>query len=88
MPDHLTTEELEEYALGRVCEPELTRTEEHLSWCLECTDRAEAVERFMASIIDNCLVRTCRAVQLPIHYPSGKCCLGRRWERLALSCEL
>ena len=46
MSNHLTTEELEQYALGRIAEPELTRVEEHLHWCLHCIDRSEAVEKF------------------------------------------
>jgi hypothetical protein len=45
--DHLSTEQLEEYAMGCVREPELTRVEEHLLWCLEWVDRAEAVDRFI-----------------------------------------
>jgi hypothetical protein len=46
MSNHLTTEELEQYALGRIAEPELTRVEEHPHWCLHCIDRSEAVEKF------------------------------------------
>ena len=50
MTTHLTTKVLEEYLLGRVVEPELTGVEEHLLWCQECIDRAEALERFIARL--------------------------------------
>jgi anti-sigma factor RsiW len=52
MTTHLTTEVLEEYLLGRVVEPELTRVEEHLLKCQKCIDRAESLERFIARLGD------------------------------------
>ena len=46
--EHLTTDELEAYYLGKVVsEIDLARIEEHLLWCHQCLDRIEAVERFI-----------------------------------------
>ena len=46
--EHLTTDEMEEYYLGRiVAESDLARIEEHLLWCHHCLERVEAVERFI-----------------------------------------
>ena len=50
MPDHLTTEELEQYTLGQMVGYDLARVKEHLEWCLECADLAMAVERFIARV--------------------------------------
>jgi hypothetical protein len=46
-PDHIPTEDLERHYLGRSTQVEAGSIETHLSRCLECVDRFEAVKRFM-----------------------------------------
>jgi hypothetical protein len=45
---HISEHDLERYQLDIMEEPELATIEEHLLWCQECLDRAEAIERFTA----------------------------------------
>ena len=47
---HLSTDELEEFHFGRIQGPELRCISEHLEWCLECSERMEAVEHFIMLI--------------------------------------
>jgi hypothetical protein len=48
LAEHISTDEMELYHLGKIAEgPDLERIEEHLLWCQECLDRVEAVEHFI-----------------------------------------
>ena len=47
---HFSDDELEQYCLGRLSDPVLTRVEEHLLWCHECIDRATASDRYIAAL--------------------------------------
>jgi len=44
---HASENALEEYALGRLLEPELASLEEHLLLCDECRERLRAVDEFI-----------------------------------------
>jgi hypothetical protein len=55
--NHISDGDLERYYLGMVKdESELAPLEEHLLWCHECLDRAEAAERFV-DVIRTALLR-------------------------------
>ena len=46
--NHLSDEDLERYYLGMITEEaELAPLEEHLLWCHECLDRAEAAQEYV-----------------------------------------
>ena len=47
---HIEADEMEAYLLRNVDEPQKGWIEEHLLWCQECIDRAEATERFIARV--------------------------------------
>jgi hypothetical protein len=48
---HISDDDLERYYLGMIKdEAELAPLEEHLLWCHECVDRAEAAEAFVDAI--------------------------------------
>ena len=51
MDNHLADHDLERYYLGMITEePELATIEEHLLWCHECLDRAEASDRYVDAV--------------------------------------
>jgi anti-sigma factor RsiW len=47
---HISDDSLELYALGRLQEPELASTEEHLLLCQECRARLEETDAYVTAI--------------------------------------
>ena len=47
---HISEEVLEQYAMGRLSEPEIDAAEEHLLICTECQDSLTATEEFLAAV--------------------------------------
>jgi hypothetical protein len=51
LPGHIDDHDLERYHLGMVKnEAELAALEEHLLWCGDCVDRAEATARYVDTV--------------------------------------
>jgi hypothetical protein len=49
--DHISTDDLERYHLGRVSDAlSVTGIEQHISECRDCADRMLAIERFIYSV--------------------------------------
>lgn len=48
--DHISEELLDDYALGRLSEPDVAPVEEHLLICAFCQERLQLTDEFIAAL--------------------------------------